>query len=379
MSFRYFVIAIAAIASVSALIAVIFQDNLTRFLLKPSIPYQLYEPPPPPAYGARGAWVIWPEDPNRPVADVFYIHSTTYRSSDHWNAPIANETADVILRRVAAPNEAGPFFAAGAVYGPRYRQATLFSRFTHKFDGLAARRLAFEDIAQAFEIFLKDRTPNRPFIIAGYEQGGLHALGLLQHYVARDETLRRDLAAAYIIGAAVPLSIVNDPDFDIPPCEGPEDVRCVISYIDFEPGFDDEKRRMRRRSLAWAEDRNLLSLSRGPLLCTNPISWTTDADRNEADQHVGAASATGLRSDETPPTIARAIGAQCVDGVLAVDQPRQRFLRRQKWFGGKWRTRNFNLFYHDLAANSRARALRLEEILVQEAQISTNADDDVNP
>jgi len=364
---RAMILAGAGVAVILAgAIGFVFQDNITRFMLNPRIPYQIYEAPPPPAYGARGAWAVWPEDRQSGKADIFYLHSTTYYSDDHWNAPLIDEQADEVLRRVAAPNEAGPFMRVGAVYGPRYRQATLFTAFTHKFDGLAARQLAYKDVAAAFEHFLANRDQDRPLIIVGYEQGGLYALGLLQDYINADKQLRAHLIAAYIIGTAVPLSIFDDRLKNIPPCETPDQTGCVIAYIDIEPGLEDEKRRLKRRSLIWGADKELISLTAEPLLCINPLSWTNTNKRINAEHHLGAASATGLRLDETPPKITRAIGAQCVGGILAVDQPQQLFLRRQKSFGGKWRAQDYNLFYHDLAADA-VRRLDVLEVKPQAA------------
>lgn len=343
-------------AVVIAAIAVIFQDNLTRYGLNPRTPYQLYTPPPPPAYGARGAWALWPDSKDKGEADVFYLHSTTYASRKHWNGPITDNGANAALRRVAAPNEAGPFMQIGSVYGPRYRQATLFATFTHKFDGLAARRLAYGDVKEAFEVFLNQTAPDRPIILAGYDQGGLYVLGLLRDYFADDDALRARLAAAYVIRHPTAVILFEDDLKATPPCRSKETVGCVVAYTDLEERFGAEKRRYRQRSLAWAGDMLLESRSRSPHLCVNPISWRLDGAPAPAADHVGAASATGLRMGETPPAIARAIGAQCIDGILQVDKPQQAFLRRRHWFGDHWRPQDFNLFYHDLSADGARRA-----------------------
>lgn len=345
-----------SLAVVIAAIAVVFQDNLTRYGLNPRTPYQLYTPPPPPAYGARGAWALWPDSKGRGEADVFYLHSTTYASRKHWNGPITDNGANAVLRRVAAPNEAGPFMQIGAVYGPRYRQATLFATFTHKFDGLAARRLAYGDVKDAFEVFLKETSPDRPIILAGYDQGGLYVLGLLRDYFADDDVLRARLAAAYVIRHPTDVSLFENDLKATPPCRSKEAVGCVVAYIDLEERFGTEKRRYRQRSLAWTGDMLLESRPRSPQLCVNPISWRLDGAPAPAADHVGAASATGLRMGETPPAIAGAIGAQCIDGILQVDKPRQTFLRRRHWFGDHWRPQDSNLFYHDLSADGARRA-----------------------
>ena len=366
----------------TGLAAYLFQDNLARFALNPRTPYQTYTPPPPPAYGARGAWAVWPDDQQVGAADVFYVHSTTYASNRHWNAPLTDANADATLRRVAAPNEAGPFMRVGAVYGPRYRQATLFTAFTHKFDGLAARELAFQDIEAAFRQFLQDRPSDRPIILAGYGQGGLHVLGLLANHVVHDDAVLSRLAAAYIIDEPIPLSLFEGPLAQTPPCAQPEATRCVVSYLAVGPGFEDESRRFRQRSLTWTPQGALVSQRRSPLLCVNPISWTASQARAGPEAHVGAASATGLRMRETPPAIPRAIGAQCVEGVLRVDQPRQTFLRKRHWFGEHWRPQNFNLFYHDLAEDAARRVRILRARQAQETAGAVDLDrgrDDKDP
>jgi len=334
-----------------AIIAVIFQDNITRYQINPRIPYQIYTAPPPPAYTARGAWAIWPDDPQYGAADIFYLHSTTYTSSRHWNSPILDPQADRLLRTVAAPNEAGPFEPLGAIYGPRYRQATLFASFTHKFDGLAAYQLAYGDVEKAFRVFLDHRQRNRPFVLVGYGQGGLHVIGLLQNIIAPDDALRAQLAVAYVINQPMPLGLFDTDLQYTPPCKTPQDTSCVVAYIDLENGFKVERRRYRKRSLIWAAPDGLTSLSSMPLLCVNPLSWSVTEDYIEADHHLGAASATGLRLGETPPAISSATSAECINGILAVDSPSQTFLRRHHWFGAHWRPQHFNLFYHDLAAD----------------------------
>ena len=371
-----FSFAALAIAVLLAAAAVMFQDNITLFSLNPRTPFQTDTPPPPPAYGARGAWALWPDDLAAGEADVFYVHSTTYASRKRWNAPLTDNIADAALRRAAAPNEAGPFMRIGPVYGPRYRQATLFSSFTHKFDGLAARELAYKDVETAFLHFLAERPASRPFILVGYGQGGLHVLGLLQYHAASNDNLRRNLAAAYIIHQGVPVSIFDQALRAIPPCTSQTAVRCVISYIDLESGFEQEEERFRQRALIWNDIGELTSLPNAKILCVNPISWAVSDQLADPQNHVGAASATGLRLRETPPPITAATGAQCQDGILAVDSPQQNFLQRRHWFGDHWRPQDFNLFYHDLAADAAQRVENLNRRLAAEAvDLSVSPDD----
>ncbi|MEX0644877.1 MAG: DUF3089 domain-containing protein [Parvularculaceae bacterium] len=360
MNWRRAIWAGAAAASALAIAGVVvFQDNITRYFANPKIPFQVVSPPLAPDYGERGAWALRPDEASAGAADVFYIHSTTFYSSEGWNASINDGEAVEALRKIAIPNEAGPFIGAGPLYAPRYRQSTLFASFTQKFDGVAARSLAYRDVKRAFDEFLLSVEEGRPIILVGYGQGGLYVQGLLQDYFQTDEPLRRRLAVAYVIGQTTPMSLFDSTLAKTPPCHSPADIRCVNSYTDLEQQFDEEMERARRRSMVWSRGGDLVAISGEDILCVNPLTWTTATDYVGPEAHLGAASATGLRFGDTPPAIAKAIGARCSNGVLLVDRPAQEFLRRGNWFGAKWRAQAFNLFYYDLAGDAERRVRNL--------------------
>ncbi|HXI86544.1 MAG TPA: DUF3089 domain-containing protein [Parvularculaceae bacterium] len=351
---RYFLFGAAGAILLAAAGVVIFQDNITRWSIKPRTPFQAMLPPAPPDYSTRDSWILWPDETqDRPA--VFYVHSTTYYSSRRWNAPINDAESNDVLRMIAAPNEAGPFAKAGEIYGPRYREATLFATFTQRYDGIAARRLAYEDVKRAFKTFLKTVDDKRAIILVGYGQGGLYVEGLLQEFFQDDEALRNRLAVAYVIGQAAPMSLFSTTLEKTPPCLRPADIRCVVSYSDYEPRFDEERERIRHRSVIWSPDFELVGSDTTDLLCVNPLTWTTTIDHVSADENMGAASATGLHFEETPAPVTHAVGAKCLKGVLEVDRPVQGYLRRGDWFGAKWRAEPFNLFYFDLADDAERR------------------------
>lgn len=363
--------------------AISFQDSIFRFVMSPRTPFQVAAPPPAPEYGARGAWLLWPEAPAK-ATDVFYVHSTTYYRRRRWNAPINHDEADRIRRLIAAPNEAGPFLEAGDVYGPRYREATVYSLFTHKYDGLAARKLAYGDVRRAFETFLAARDPEKPLMLVGYGQGGLHVLGLLTDYFQGEvNPLRHRLAAAYVIGFPAPAEFASRLAPPFPVCERADDVRCLVSFVDFEARFDEEMARARQRSLVWDENGELVSTPGDSLVCVNPLTWTRAETYVSPERHIGAASATGIGFGARPPKLAHAIGARCERGILVVDTPRQTYLRRSAWYGAKWKAQPFNLFYFDLEENAVLRAATLVERMKREpealAPIGETVDVDVSP
>ncbi|MBY0423367.1 MAG: DUF3089 domain-containing protein, partial [Parvularculaceae bacterium] len=244
-------------------------------------------------------------------------------------------------------------------------------------DGVAARRLAYADVRRAFETFLRESDPQRPIILVGYEQGGLHALGLLQEFFQKPPLSSR-LAAAYVIGQPVPLDAFDGPLKATPPCRDAQSVRCIVSYVDIEARFPREIERSRSRALAWDAKGDLVATAGRPALCVNPLSWTATAERLPRERQIGAASATGIPFGQTPPKVADAVGAQCVDGVLKVDRPDQDYLRRRDWLAAKWRAQHFNLFYFDLAENAARRAAAAAALRDEEAKHLKPIEDSVD-
>ncbi|MEO1311689.1 MAG: DUF3089 domain-containing protein, partial [Pseudomonadota bacterium] len=238
-----------AVVGVAAASLFVFEENVSKFLIAPRTPYQVYSPPPSPDYDLRASWLFAPGDGSDAGADIFYVHSTTYYQRAGWNAPIGDAGTAERTATVAAPNEAGPFAPLGRLIAPRYRQATLFSFFTHKADGREARRTAFADVRAAFRSYLREADPDRPLFLVGYGQGALHALGLLDAFFA-NPGLQKRLVAAYVIDHPAPADFFGDPYAAVPVCEAPDDIRCAVAYTAFTPDFDAEIRRDRPRAKA---------------------------------------------------------------------------------------------------------------------------------
>ncbi len=386
MKRRVFLFLIIPVVGVALFLtgAILFQDNISRYLINPRVPYQALTPPQAPDYIDQKAWALWPDlavgdeigpgevgeaqfhnnkaetlSPTKSSqlfndkafeldADIFYIHGTTYHGRARWNAAINDPDAVSVLQDIALPNEIGPFAKIGTVFAPRYRQATLFARFTHKYAGNAARSLAYDDIRNAFRHYLNVANPERLLVLVGYDQGGLYITGLLQEFIARDQRLQDRLAAVYVLRHGVPVGFFKTDIVSIVPCEKPYQSGCMISYNPFERHLQKGIDHIKQRSLAFDADLRLRTIADDLMLCVNPLSWRIDEDYSEAKHHKGAASASGLVLNQDPPFISESIGAQCESGVLLLDRPSKRFLRRNRWFGRQWRAQPFNLFYADL-------------------------------
>jgi hypothetical protein len=109
------------------------------------------------------------------------------------------------------------------------------------------------------------------------------------------------------------------------------------------------------KSLMVHDGEEYLPANNRPLLCTNPLSWTLSESYVPASFHKGGVAAEGLGPDVKPAAITKEVGAICKDGILNVDKPNSRSLRRPFIFGSKFRTLPSNLFYEDLRVNAKLR------------------------
>ncbi len=331
------------------------QDNIIRFAMNPRMPYDTYTPPPAPDYERPSSWLLYPQNVEEAPAAVFYVHSTTYRSAEEWNAPLLDKKSGSLLSRISVPNEAGPFRDLKAVFAPRYRQATLSAFFTLKYQGRAARLTAYEDVSRAFGVFLGSVPEDKPIVLVGYGQGGLHVQGLLMDYFQNNELLRRRLVVAYIIDSATPVDLFDGPLANTPICQNATDIRCVVSWSSYTEKFSDEMRRLRDRSLVFAGKRRFSESKGRPLLCVNPLDWSQEEEAKSMTAHLGAASATGLHYEDEPAIIKNIVTARCENGVAIVNQTAKRYLRRPRYFGKKWAPLTYNLFYEDIRQNAQDR------------------------
>ena len=364
------------VAVLVIIITWLYRDDIFQTIYDPGEPFQTYMPPPAPDYHTGNGWLMRP-DPNIDsinadgLGDVFVIAPTIFLGRTQWNAPTAKPNIVANFNRIVLPNYVMPYRLAGRVYAPTYRQAALYSFLTNREDAQAAQVFAYDDVKRAFAVFLAENPPERPIIIVGYGQGGLHAQRLLTEYFA-DEHLQQKLAAAYIIDHPLPLELFNTSFHGLTPCAAPQDVNCVIAFGAFEPKEKKRAEQFTGKTMVWDGD-ELVSVSGRDLLCINPLLWTQSGDYAPARLHLGGVAAEGLGIDAQPAPSPKQTGAQCQDGILELDKVRQQSLRRPSRFGGKYRTKPSNLFYEDLRQDAARRVQILidKDILPRRAPLMT--------
>lgn len=289
---------------------------LVRFAMTPGAPFDVETPPPAPDYADPGSWSALPErddladrapagapavDQRHAVADVFYVHPTSYVGS-RWNAPTDDPTLNEATDRVATGIQASAFNGCCAVYAPRYRQAngTAFTRPSA--DGERAIALAYDDVKRAFDAFQARRGAGRPFILASHSQGTVMVERLLYEVISGTE-LRNRLVAAYLIGGRITEAGLRERAPDIAPCRAPDDLHCVVAWNARGPEHAPTEFELHR-----SDPRERL--------CTNPLSWRADGAPASTELNLGAVF---LETDDHAPRVAFA-DARCVDGTLVLSR-----------------------------------------------------------
>lgn len=187
-------------------------------------------------------YIISTETGDYTLDDVPYYHADTY--NDSLRAPLYSEMLGVDTLVSGRLN----------YYAPYYRQCSLQS-FGN--DSLMAARypIALDDVRRAFKHYLSHYNQGRPFILAGFSQGAMIMLQLLQEM---DEATFQRLIAAYAIGVSISKDQLASPH--IIPATGAADTGVTICYNSVRDA---------RNAISRIGDNNVVAI--------NPVNWRTDA------------------------------------------------------------------------------------------------------
>ena len=316
-------------------------------LLKPKHDFVAYTPAAGPDYAQDSCWAALPtrrdsadavpyksglrDEQTAAVADVFFVHPTTFFRSDAWNADLSKGKLNRFTDFSTIRHQATVFNSAGRIYAPRYRQATLYSFFDEETaNGQAALDLAYADVKAAFQYYLAHYNQGRPLIIAGHSQGTAHATRLLHEFFDHDPKLRRQLVAAYLIG----FKVKPDEYQTIRPCPDSLATGCFVSYNAVATGNDFPPFH--------------------PFVATNPLTWTLDTLLAPAALNRGGVSQDFKRIDP------QVTDAKVHQGLLWITPPKPggypRFLLPGRpELRHSFHIAEYGLFYLNIRANAQAR------------------------
>ena len=195
------------------------------------------------------------------AADIFYILPTCvwdWTAEDGQSCRYSDYTrTDHIEAFLPSVELAEDIFAQGqyGFYCPYYRQISL----NVWMDGEAAVEelfpLSMEDISAAFDYYLDNYNEGRPFVLAGFSQGGKAVVELVKHLPA--EAYER-MVAAYAIGYRISDEEVEQYP-QLHPATDSTGTGTIISY-----------------NSAASPEAACAVLSPSDV-CINPVNWTTEA------------------------------------------------------------------------------------------------------
>ena len=202
-------------------------------------------------------------DPNK--IDVFYILWTViFNAADEYGIPILNSSLSAEDRAIFD----GAFaFSQEIMFNsqtfnfiaPYYRQLTMTSFSTPGLMFLSSTATASRDICDAFDYYMEHQNNGRPFIIAGFSQGGLMTKVLLKHMT--DEQYSR-MIAAYSMGFQVTPDELTDPHINA--AQGEDDLGVIISYNS-----------VASTKAIWSQ------VAGDSGACINPVNWSTGSEETE--------------------------------------------------------------------------------------------------
>lgn len=341
--------------ALTAIAAYASRDNLIRYTLNPDRSFGEGAQPTAPDYANKSAWAVAPQTATKPV-DVFFIYPTSYFAGEYWNAPISSGAVRERIARAVSPLYAAPFAASANLFIPLYRQAAPYSFMTGSEDGREARELAYTDVALAFKSFIAARNQGRPFVIAGYGQGGLYGLRLISEMSAAD---RGRLVAAYLLEVALPVEVVKAMSTATPLCESPDQTGCIVTWHSTSQNARGDL--PRQNALVWRPGGGFDATRGRELACVNPLTWTVSGRAGSSDMNLGSAELSEFSGDSIVLTRAQT-SADCWNGLLFVDvTPDPIFF----WAGPRYRElfpSRINPFFADIKDNV---ARRVESFAAQ--------------
>lgn len=287
--------------------------------------------------------------------DVFYVHPTTYRTPERWNADPSDPKVNAWTDASVIARQAAVFNACCNVFAPRYRQASFLAtrdRFMEG-DGGKAYALAYADVLAAFDQWQASRNAGRPFILAGHSQGGEMLMRLLADRID-GKPLQQRMIAAYAIGIDFSVGYFGTRYATLKPCDTPVQTGCVASWNAVTPEAD--LKLLGGFAGARFVHGHGKEDGREPL-CINPLTFDRAKPAAERSASMGAVPGEPGEGPVRAPVPGK-VSARCDSGFLVVDADPA--LELTALPGGSLHYHEYGLFYADIQANAdrRIRAWR---------------------
>jgi len=173
----------------------------------------------------------WAANPKAPI-DCFYVYPTVSMDTTPNSDMTAGEEELAVVRVQAAR-----FGSQCRVYAPLYRQVTL-AALRSVLAGRPAnvdRNLAYNDVLDAWNYYLKNDNQGRGVVLIGHSQGSMVLTELIKREID-GKPIQKQLISALLMGTNV--AVPRDKDVggafqQVPLCRNSKQIGCVISYVSF--------------------------------------------------------------------------------------------------------------------------------------------------
>jgi hypothetical protein len=166
---------------------------------------------------------------DKPLVDCFYVYPTVS------NDPGGNsDMTPNIEEQAVAYVQFARFTAVCRPFAPMYRQITLgaLRAFMSGAPIPADRQLAYDDVRDAWNWYLKNENKGRGVILIGHSQGS----GVLRRLIENEidgKPAQKLMVSAILLGANVPVDDKTGLWGSIPTCKTAAQTGCLISYVSF--------------------------------------------------------------------------------------------------------------------------------------------------
>lgn len=267
------------------------------------------------------------------LVDVFFLHPTSYLDPSKpygWSASLKDTKTNIYTDYSSILNQASVFNEVGKIYAPRYRQAHIQAYYpittADSTNAIAAFEIAYTDIKNAFEFYLKNYNNGRPIIIASHSQGSTHAIRLLKEYFD-EKPLAKKLVAAYVVGMAI-----NPKEYkQLKACAQPEATGCILAWRTYLEGY----------MPPFVQKESFKSI------VTNPVSWDTSRQSMDRFANEGAVL---YKFNRVTPHVAGAINHE---GILWTKKPQ--FLGNFLFKTKNYHVADYNFYYLSIRKNAALR------------------------
>ena len=363
--FLWVVAGITVLVILGAIAYRLFEAQLMRFAFVPAAEFRQVPMADGTSYRDAGLWIARPDIPgnpalwtpdgmspaDRPRSSVFFVHPTSFMEKSAWNAALDDEESQQ-RARLFVRSQASAFNSVGAIWAPKYRQATFGAFLTTEDNARRALDFAYRDVLAAYEEFLRQAPQDRPIVLAAHSQGSLHLTRLLAERIAGSPEVGR-IAAVYAIGW--PISLTADlPALALPACERARQPGCIVSWQSFGEPADPKM-----VTDVYDESRGARGVLRAGtrMLCVNPLTGN-QGDGAARDANIGSL----IPNDDFSEAEFRrqAVPARCdVRGFLLIGESPPDF-GRYVLPGNNYHVFDYALFWANLRADAEARLAAFE-------------------